>query len=142
MKLALLCALLAASSLARAADADAIRYTPEIFGRLAGARGYAPKNVCLRHSGSEITQCAYTNSEGRFYIPSFGEVHPDRAAGAGKKPAYPDYWLEVGTRTAAATRMYTVGLVDREGAVLQLDCDPSRPASMGAARLCEPRSTP
>lgn len=118
---------------------DGIRYLPDIQGRLAGARGYAPVNVCLRHAGSEITQCAYTDSEGRFRLPSFGEVHRVRKGdGDGHGAEYPEYWLELGTRTKSERRLWTVEFVDRKRTAIRLDCDPARETKGGAAPVyCE-----
>jgi hypothetical protein len=119
-----------ASFAAQAAGAGDARYVPEIYGRLAGVQAYPPTNVCLRHSGSESTQCAYTDMEGRFRIPSFGAVHPEPAREDDRRPpAYADYWLEVGTRTKAATRLRDIELFDHGRAVLHLECDLARTAS-------------
>ncbi|MGN6520073.1 MAG: hypothetical protein ACTHK2_11680 [Dokdonella sp.] len=114
---------------AHAAGAGDVRYVPAIRGRLVGVQAYPPTNVCLRHSGSESTQCAYTDMDGRFRIPSFGGVHPERAGnGDARPPAYADYWLELGTRTKATTRLRRVELVDDGRAVLHLECDLARKA--------------
>lgn len=128
-----------ASVAAQAADAGDVRYVPEIFGRLAGVQAYPPTNVCLRHSGSESTQCAYTDMDGRFRIPSFGAVHPEPAReGDRRPPAYADYWLEIGTRTKAVTRLRDIDLVDHGRAVLHLECDLARAARAGACEAKDP----
>jgi|GEM_PF-5477619 len=123
---------------------DGVRYLPDIHGRLAGARGFVPTNVCLRREGSEITQCAYTDSEGRFRLPGFGAVHPARPGDHdGHGGEYPDYWLELGTRTKATRRLWTVELFDRRHVPLHLDCDPARPVAGAAGPVyCERRSAP
>ncbi|HEY6942867.1 hypothetical protein [Dokdonella sp.] len=115
---------------AHGADPGSVRYVPEIVGRLAGVPAYPPTNVCLRHSGSESTQCAYTDMQGRFRIPSFGEVHPEPASeDEARPPVYADYWLELGTRTQAPRRLRPLGLVGEADAVLHLDCDLARAGS-------------
>lgn len=99
---------------AEATRDDGVRYLPDIHGQLAGARGYVPTNVCLRRKGSEITQCAYTDSVGRFRLPSFGEIHrvqPGDPDWHGSE--YPEYWLELGTRTRSEKRLWTVELAAR-----------------------------
>lgn len=119
-----------ASFAAQAAGAGDARYVPEIYGRLAGVQAYPPTNVCLRHSGSESTQCAYTDLQGRFRIPSFGVVHPEpHEDGDARLPAYPAYWLELGTRTKTITRLRDIELVDHGRAVVHLECDLARTAS-------------
>jgi hypothetical protein len=116
-----------ASAAAQAADAD-VRYVPEIRGRLVGVRAYPPTNVCLRHGGSESTQCAYTDTDGRFHIPSFGSVRAGAVTvGSRTIEGYPEFWLELGTRTDVITRLHSVRLGDR-GAELYLDCDLDRAA--------------
>lgn len=127
-----------ASVAAHGSDAGSVRYVPEIVGRLAGVPAYPPTNVCLRHSGSESTQCAYTDMQGRFRIPSFGEVHPEPARDDDAPPAaYADYWLEIGTRTKTVTRLRDIDLVDHGRVVLHLECDASRHAPTGR---CEARN--
>jgi hypothetical protein len=132
--------LAAAAAVQAAGREPEVRYVPEIFGRLAGVRGYRPTNVCLRHTGSEITQCAYTDSEGRFRLPSFGEVHPERASVAGKDvESYPDYWLEVGTRSDLVTRFQAIELVRRKNVAIHLECDLARGASLAKCERRDPR---
>ena len=137
--LSLLFATIASAPAGAAGAGEGVRYLPEIFGRLAGASGYEPVNVCLRRKGSEITQCAYTDSGGRFRLPSFGEVHRVRDGDADWHGAeYPEYWLEVGTRTKSEKRLWTVELVDRKRVAVRLDCDPARTSKDGAAPVyCE-----
>ena len=128
-----------ASIAAHAADAGGARYVPEIFGRIAGVQAYPPTNVCLRHSGSESTQCAYTDMQGRFRIPSFGQVHPEPARdGDASPPAYADYWLELGTRTKTVTRLRSIDLVEHGRAGLHLECDLARTARSDACEAKNP----
>lgn len=145
--LVLVCVSAATMQVAHGADPardDGVRYLPDIHGRLAGARGDMPTNVCLRRTGSEITQCAYTDSAGRFRLPSFGEIHPARPGEHDWHGAeYPEYWLELGTRTKDPRRLWTVDLVDRRHVGIALDCDPSRRTQGDAAPvLCENRKAP
>lgn len=123
---------------------DGVRYLPDIQGRLAGAHGFTPTNVCLRRKDSEITQCAYTDSAGRFRLPSFGEIHrarPEDHDWPGSE--YPEYWLELGTRTKSEKRLWTVELMTRKHVPIRLDCDPTRSGREGAApAYCERMSAP
>ncbi|TCO38934.1 hypothetical protein [Dokdonella fugitiva] len=113
---------------AHAAGAGDERYLPDIRGRLRGVSAYPPTNVCLRHSGSEATQCAYTDMEGRFYIPSFGSVRSRAETEGDDTPGgYPEFWLELGTRTGVVTRLHSVRLGDRR-AELHLECNLERTA--------------
>ncbi|HEU4665706.1 MAG TPA: hypothetical protein VFS55_16885 [Dokdonella sp.] len=124
---------------AHGVDAGRVRYVPEIVGRLAGVPAYPPTNVCLRHSGSESTQCAYTDMDGRFRIPSFGQVHPEPAGDDdARPPAYADYWLELGTRTKTVTRLQDIGLSDSGRVVLRLECDLSRKPTSGLCQASNP----
>ena len=128
---------------AEATRDDGVRYLPDIHGQLAGARGYVPTNVCLRRKGSEITQCAYTDSVGRFRLPSFGEIHrvqPGDPDWHGSE--YPEDWLELGTRTRSEKRLWTVELAARRHVAIRLDCDPARAVGGTPSTYCERRSAP
>jgi hypothetical protein len=126
---------------ALAADADAPKYAPGIIGRLTDAGRPLMANVCLRTAGSEIRQCAYSDFDGRFYIPTLGAAHmkytgedDDRAG------VYPEQWLELGTRGDAAKKLYPIGLVDGKKSILRLDCDIAKridAAADAASHYCQ-----
>ncbi|MEP7042657.1 MAG: hypothetical protein ABI843_06315 [Dokdonella sp.] len=132
--------LLVAGAHTAAAQTDAPKYTPEIFGRLVGGAAAAGTNVCLRRAGSEILQCSYTDFDGRFYIPRFGEVRPEQATGGTKSvTTYPAHWLQMGTLSGRATLLGPIELVDSKAVVLHLDCDLTRHAAGadGKVDYCE-----
>jgi len=109
---------------ALAADADAPKYAPAIVGRLSEAGRPLMANVCLRTAGSEIRQCAYSDFDGRFYIPTLGATHMKYTGEDEERVgAYPELWLELGTRGDAVKRLYPIGLVDGKKSLLRLDCD-------------------
>jgi len=109
---------------ALAADADAPKYAPSIIGRLTDAGRPLMANICLRSDGSEIRQCAYSDFDGRFYIPTLGTTHMKYTGEDEERVgAYPEQWLELGTRGDAVKKLYPIGLVDGKKSILRLDCD-------------------
>ncbi|HEY0180264.1 MAG TPA: hypothetical protein VGC30_11635 [Dokdonella sp.] len=139
-RVALALALLLAAPAPLLAAEGAPKYAPGIVGRLTVNGRAEPANICLRSAGSDVLQCAYTDFDGRFYIPSLGEVAPrDADAGDARTGAYPQHWLELGTRADGAVRLYAVPLQDDRTIVLHLDCDVARGAD---GRHCEPARAP
>jgi hypothetical protein len=125
-----------------AADADAPKYAPTIVGRLTSeGRPMALANLCLRTDGTEIRQCAYADFDGRFYLPTLGATHMKYTGDDEERVgAYPQQWLELGTRGEAVTKLYPIELVDGKKSVLRLDCDLAKHddhVADGAARYCQ-----
>jgi hypothetical protein len=118
--------LVLACASAFAAQPDAKQYTPEIHGVLMNGTQPLSSNVCLRRSGSEIRACGYTDSAGRFYIPSMGPLHSASADADTDAPAVPrSYWLETG-HVAAAQKLWPIKPVNNKFSAVEIDCDVSR----------------
>lgn len=108
-----------------ASASEPATYTPEIHGVLTSGRQPAASNVCLRQSDSEIRNCGYADTSGRFFISS-GPVRrsPLIDEKAAKRPL--KFWLETGNVQSPQKLWPIEASVDRNAAI-DLSCDMAAP---------------
>lgn len=115
-------------------------YTPEIHGMLTSGRQPVASNVCLRQSDSEIRNCGYADSSGRFFIGSASvRRSPLIDEKAAKEPLR--FWLETGNVQSPQKLWPIEASVDRNAAI-DLACDMAQPGRNDPTfRSCDAKPT-
>ena len=121
---------------AAASAGEAKTYTPEIHGMLTSGRQPVASNVCLRQSDSEIRNCGYADTSGRFFIGSApvrrSPVLDEKAAKAPLR-----FWLETGN-VQTPQKLWPIEPSFDRNAAIDLACDMAQPGrSDPTFRTCD-----